>query len=60
MLESFLYSLNIIAPIFIMVLLGVVMKKKNFVNGSFLTICDKLVFKLALTALLFIDVASAD
>lgn len=60
MLESFLYSLNIIAPIFIMVLLGVVMKKKNFVNGSFLTICDKLVFKLALPALLFIDVATAD
>lgn len=60
MLESFLYSLNIIAPIFIMVLLGVIMKKKNFINGSFIAICDKLVFKLALPALLFIDIATSD
>lgn len=60
MLESFLYSLNIIAPIFIIVFLGVLMKKKKFINAEFVAICDKLVFKLALPALLFIDIATAD
>ena len=52
MLESFLYSLNIIAPIFIIVFLGVLMKKKKFINAEFVAVCDKLVFKLALPALL--------
>ena len=60
MLESFLYSLNIIAPIFIIVLLGVLMKKRGFIDDGFIAICDKLVFKLALPALLFIDIATAD
>ena len=60
MLESFLYSLNIIAPIFIIVLLGVLMKKRGFIDAGFIAICDKLVFKLALPALLFIDIATAD
>ena len=60
MLESFLYSLNIVAPIFIIVLIGVFMKKKNFIDAKFVSICDKLVFKLALPALLFIDIATAD
>lgn len=60
MLESFLYSLNIVAPIFIIVLIGVFMKKKNFIDDKFVSVCDKLVFKLALPALLFIDIAEAD
>lgn len=60
MLESFLYSLNIIAPIFIIVLIGVLMKHKGFINDSFVLVCDKLVFKLCLPALLFIDIATAD
>lgn len=60
MLESFLYSLNIIAPIFIIVLLGVLMKHKGFIDDRFVSICDKLVFKLCLPALLFIDIATAN
>lgn len=60
MLESFLYSLNIIAPIFIIVLIGVVLKQRGFVNHQFIAVCDKLVFKLSLPALLFIDIATAD
>ncbi len=60
MLDSFIYSLNIIAPIFIMVLLGVLMKRKKFITDGFVAICDKLVFKLSLPALLFVDIVTAD
>ena len=60
MLDSFIYSLNIIAPIFIMVVLGVLMKRKKFITDGFVAICDKLVFKLSLPALLFVDIVTAD
>ncbi len=59
MLERFLYSMNIIAPIFIIVLIGVLMKHRGFINDGFIAVCDKLVFKLSLPALLFIDIAQA-
>ncbi len=58
MLDSFIYSLNIIAPIFIMVVLGAILKRLNFVNDGFIAVCDKLVFKICLPALLFVDIAT--
>lgn len=58
MLESFIYSLNIIAPIFIIVLLGAILKKVNFINDNFILICDRLVFKICLPCLLFLDIAT--
>ena len=60
MLDSFLYSLNIIAPIFIIVLIGALLKKTGFVSDGFLTVCDRLVFKLCLPSLIFLDLATAE
>ncbi len=60
MLDSFLYSLNIIAPIFILVMLGVFFKKIKLVNDSFLAVSDKLVFNVCLPCLLFVDIVTSD
>ncbi len=60
MLDSFFYSLNIVAPIFIIVILGALLKKKQFINENFTSVCDKLVFKLCLPCLLFQDIAGAE
>jgi len=60
MVESFLYSLNIIAPIFILVVLGFFLKRGNFVNDGFLSVCDKMVFKISLPCMIFQDIAEAD
>ncbi len=60
MLESFIYSFNIIAPIFLIVLLGAVLNKLKFFNDGFLAVCDRLVFKICLPCLLFQDIATAN
>ena len=57
MASNFLYSFNAVAPIFLIVLVGVVLKKIGFVNDSFLDISEKLVFKIALPIMLFLEVA---
>ncbi len=60
MLDSFLFSLNAIAPIFILVVLGVILKKVNFVSDEFFQGCDKAVFRICLPCLLFQDIATTN
>ena len=60
MLESFIFSFNIVVPIFLIVLLGAVLNKLKFFNEGFLSACDKLVFKICLPCLLFQDIATAN
>ena len=58
MASNFLYSFNAVAPIFLIVLVGVVLKRIDFVNDNFLDISEKLVFKVALPIMLFLEVAN--
>lgn len=58
-MENILYSLNTVAPIFILVILGVILKKKKFADSSFFSACDKLGFKICLPCLLFLDIHDA-
>lgn len=60
MLDSFIFSFNSIAPIFILVVLGAILKKTGFVSVDFLSVCDRLVFNVCLPCLLFVDIADAN
>lgn len=54
-----MFSLNAIAPIFVLVVVGAVLKKIKFADDSFFSVCDKLCFKICLPCLLFLDIAEA-
>lgn len=58
-MENIIFSLNAIVPIFILVVLGVVLKKIRFADSSFFSVCDKLGFKICLPCLLFLDICDA-
>lgn len=60
MLESILYSVNNIMPMFIIVIFGALLGKYKFVNEGFLSVCDKLVFKITLPCMLFVEIVSAE
>ena len=60
MLESFIYSFNSVAPIFLLVLVGMFLKKIKFLNQDFCSIADKLVFKVALPMEMFLSVSGTD
>lgn len=60
MLANLQSSLNSIVPIFIIILLGYLLKRIKLLNDGFLTVADKLVFKCALPASLFYNVATTN
>lgn len=60
LLENFFYSVNVILPIFVLVSLGVFLKKLRIIPENFSDAVDKLVFKLALPSMLFLEVSGAE
>lgn len=60
MLDNLIISANSILPIFIIIILGYFLRRINLITGAFLDVSDKLVFKCALPAMLFYNVATTD
>ena len=60
MLNNFIYSLNATLPVFAVMVLGWMLKRVGFLTEEFTTVADKLVFKVALPAMLFLDIAEMD
>lgn len=56
MLDIFFTSLNAIVPIILLILLGYLLKKFNFLNANFVKIGNKFVFKVCLPCMLFINI----
>ncbi len=59
-MENLIFSLNATIPLFLTMVLGLVFKKLGFFNESFLTGMNTFVFKAALPAALFSDLAGED
>jgi predicted permease len=60
MLNNFIYSLNATLPVFAVMVLGWLLKRKGFLTDGFTKVADKLVFKVALPSMLFLDIAEMD
>jgi len=55
-LDSFVFSLSVTAPIFLILLLGIYLKRINFINDEFIDVSSRIVYTLALPALLFFTI----
>lgn len=60
MLDNFMYSINATMPVFLVMLLGWQLKKIGFLTDEFVSVADKLVFKVALPVMVFQDIAGTD
>ncbi|MET3456256.1 MULTISPECIES: AEC family transporter [Pseudomonas] len=60
MLAIFLETLNVTAPVFAMLFLGVLLKRINWINDNFIHIASSLVFNVTMPALLFLGILHAD
>ena len=60
MLDVFMFAINAILPIIILIALGYLLKKYNFLTDEFLKVGNKFVFKVGLLCLLFINVYSIE
>ena len=59
-MDSFIYSINSTVPIFLVMILGWVIKQLGIIDDNFASKANKYVFKVALPVLLFRDLAAAD
>lgn len=56
MLHILTTAVNAVLPIILLILLGYVLRQKNFISGDFVKMGNKLVFKVCLPCMLFINV----
>jgi len=60
MLENLFFSINAVAPLFLVLFLGYTLKKMDFISAGFITSGNKIVFYIALPAALFRSVYAAE
>ena len=60
MLDNFLFSLNVVVPVFVVMLLGYILKKREIISSGFLASGNKIVYSIGLPVLLFRGVYTVD
>lgn len=60
MLGNFIFSLNIVIPIFFVMFVGYILNKRNFINEAFIQVANKLIFYVALPIKIFNDVLNTE
>jgi len=59
-MDYIILTLNTILPVIVLIIIGYLLRKKNIINDSFVTMSSKIVFNLALPATLFYGTAKTD
>ena len=59
-LENLTFTANVIAPVFLIILLGIILKKVGLINEQFVTVSSKIVFNIALPVLVFLNISKMD
>ena len=60
MLENFIFSANVVIPVFIMIFIGWVLRRTNAISESFVNESNKLMFYFGLPVMLFSQISKAD
>lgn len=59
-MENFIYSINATLPIFLVIVIGYVLKQIGMLNDEFVTVANKFNFKVTLPFLVFRDISGAN
>ena len=59
-MENFIYSINGTMPIFLVMVIGYILKQIGMLNDNFVTVANKFNFKVTLPFMLFKDIAGVD
>lgn len=59
-MDSFLFSVNATLPLFLIIALGYFLKRLHLTTPEFVRVADKLVFKVTLPVMLFLEIAGMD
>lgn len=59
-MDSFIYSLNATVPVFLLMILGNVLYRRGMLDRHFSDVADRLVFKVCLPCMLFMNLSGTD
>lgn len=59
-MENFVYSINVTFPIFLVMVIGYLLKQIGMLNENFVTVANKFNFKVTLPVMLFRDISGVD
>jgi hypothetical protein len=59
-MDSLVYSLNATIPVFLVIVVGYILKQIGMLNDSFVTCANKFNFKVTLPMLVFVDLSTTD
>ncbi|MFC1770792.1 AEC family transporter [Candidatus Margulisiibacteriota bacterium] len=59
-LSIIIFTFNVVVPVFLIILLGFILKRIKFLETGFAPFCSKIVFNIALPALIFIKLHHLD
>lgn len=59
-MENFIYSVNVTFPIFLVMVIGYILKQIGMINDNFVTVANKFNFKVTLPFMLFRDISGVD
>jgi hypothetical protein len=57
-LQNLIFSLTLVAPVFLIVALGYFLKRIGVINENFVSVSSKIVFTISLPALIFLEITS--
>jgi len=60
MIDNIIFTGNVVAPVFLLVALGYLLKRLNIINENFVDVTSKFVFSVSLPALVFINLSDID
>ena len=60
MLDNLIFTADIVAPVFLIIALGFLLRKLKVINESFVTVTSKFVFNVCLPALIFTELYDID
>ncbi len=59
-MENFIFSINTVAPVFIIILVGIFLKRTGIIDDKFVSTSSHLVFKVSLPALIFLSISKTN
>ena len=59
-MQNLIFTLNIVAPVFLIIFLGFFLKKYRLLNKNFISVSSQIVFTVTLPCLIFLKLATTD
>jgi len=56
-LQNLIFAISLVVPVFLIVVLGYILKKVGMINDNFVSVSSKIVFNISLPALIFFQIA---